>query len=104
MTYQAEHRAPHARKSFWDKIWRNDEGDVVIFQWPNVWITAWAVANFMSVVSPTRGFSKIMWWVGMVFILVWAALEIFKGVNYFRRGLGVLVLLVIIASVLGAGF
>lgn len=90
--------------SIWDKIWRDKEGDVVIFQWPNVWIIGWAAANFISLVSPTRGLSKITWWIGFVFIMVWALLEIFKGTNYFRRGLGLIIMLLSILSAIHGGF
>ena len=104
MTYRAEHGAPQTQRSLWDKIWRNAEGDVVVFQWPNIWLIVWAAANFVSIVSPTRGLSKTMWWIGTAMLIIWAALEILQGVNYFRRVLGSVVMLFSIASVLGAGF
>src|SRR5688572_19502308 len=80
--------------SLWDKIWRDDEGhgEVVIFQWPNVWLIAWAFINFLSVVSPTRNFSQITWWIGFVLLTIWSILEITKGVNYFRRAFGAVIL------------
>ena len=80
-------------ESLWDKIWRDDEGNVVIFSWPNVWLIAWAAVSFISVVSPTRGLSNITWWIGSVLLAIWALLEIFQGVNYFRRAFGVVIFL-----------
>ncbi len=79
------------KRSFWDKMWRNDEGHVVLFQWPNVWLIAWAAFNFVAVVSPTRTFSAVTWWIGFGLLAIWSILEIFRGVNYFRRFLGILI-------------
>lgn len=79
------------KRSFWDRIWRNDEGHVVVFQWPNIWLIGWAAFNFVAVVSPTRTATAITWWIGFGLLAIWSVLEIFKGVNYFRRVLGVLI-------------
>lgn len=99
MEHHKQYGGSTSKPTLWDKIWRNDDGEVVIFQWPNIWLIFWAAANFVSVVSPTRGLSKIMWWIGFVFIMIWAGLELFRGANYFRRGLG---LVVIFASIMSA--
>jgi len=82
------------RRSLWDKTWRNNEGHIVIFQWPNIWLIGWAAFNFVSVLSPTsptRTIGTVSWWIGFALLSVWALLEIFKGDNYFRRFLGVFI-------------
>lgn len=79
------------RRSFWNKTWRNNEGNIVLFQWPNIWLIAWAAFNFVAVLSPTRTISSVTWWIGFAILSIWALLEIFKGVNYFRRFLGVFI-------------
>jgi len=86
-------------RTFWDKTWRNEEGEIVISQWPNIWLIGWAAVNFVSIVAPSRDISKITWWIGFVFIMIWALLEMFQGANYFRRTLG---LIVFLASALSA--
>jgi len=91
-------------RSLWDKIWRNEDGDVVIWQWPNIWLIAWAGVNFVSIFVSSRGVSKAIWWVGFVLLMVWAILEITKGANYFRRALGVAVFLLNIALAIHGGF
>jgi hypothetical protein len=36
---------------FWDKIWKNKDGDVVIWQMPNVFLIAWAIFTIVSIVT-----------------------------------------------------
>ncbi len=84
---------------FWDKIWRdrNGRGKVVIWQAPNWFLIGWAVLTFLSLffyASTADALSRV----GSISLIVWAALELTKGVNYFRRALGALVLLVSIMS------
>lgn len=106
MEQQEQHNHDNGHKhagTLWDKIWRNKDGKVVIMEWPNIPLIGWAAANFVSLVSPTRGLSKFTWWIGFVFLVVWALLEIVRGVNYFRRGLGVVVLIFSIMSAIHGG-
>ena len=91
-------------RSFWDRIWYNEDGDVVIWQWPNVWLIGWAAVNFVSIIAPSRGISSVTWWVGFALLTIWAVLEIVKGANYFRRFLGVAALLLNITLALHGGF
>ncbi len=81
----------------WDKIWKDKDGHVVIWQMPNVWLIIWAGVDFASII--TKGhLSSVLWWIGTVDLGVWALLEVVKGVNYFRRALGLIVLLMAIGS------
>jgi uncharacterized membrane protein len=81
----------------WDKVWRDKHGKVVVWQTPNVWLIAWAVIDVVSVLT-TGSVSNVFWWIGTIDLGVWALLEIFLGVNYFRKALGVLVFLLVIAT------
>lgn len=91
-------------RSLWDKIWRDEEGEVVIWQWPNIWLISWAAINIVSIIVTSRGISKITWWIGFVLLSIWAIREITKGVNYLWRFIGVVVLLVNIALAFHGGF
>lgn len=92
-------------RTLWEKIWHNEDGDVVIWQWPNVWLIGWAAVNFFSLIMPSGGLvSNILWWVGVALLAIWALLEITKGANYFRRALGVVGLLINIFLVFHGGF
>lgn len=75
----------------WDKFWRDEEGRVVIWQRPNKWLIGWAAATFISLLF-TGITADVLAWVGSAALIIWSLLEVFKGVNYFRRGLGLLVL------------
>jgi hypothetical protein len=57
-------------------------GRLVVAQWPNIPLWVWIVASLLR-------------WhlVATAALVVWAVLEVAKGVNPFRRGLGALVLL-----------
>ena len=82
---------------FWNKFWKEKDGHIVIWQWPNIWLIGWGVLTFISLVLSGTN-SKVFMWGGEALLLVWCLLEIFKGVNYFRRLLGVLVLIYLIIT------
>ncbi|HWB38974.1 MAG TPA: hypothetical protein VG604_01915 [Candidatus Saccharimonadales bacterium] len=86
----------------WDKFWRDDRGHVVIYQTPNAWLIAWAVLDFASLFF-NGVLSSVLWYLGSASIIIWALFEIFQGVNYFRRTLGAVVLLLAIASIFSLG-
>jgi hypothetical protein len=62
-------------------------GRIVIAQWPNVPLWVWIVASLLR-------------WrlVATAGLLVWAVLEVAKGVNPFRRALGAIVIASTVAS------
>lgn len=91
----------HDRRSFWDKIWKDREGHIAIWQMPNVWLISWAVFTTLSLFFHGRT-ADILSWIASVGLLVWSLLEVFRGVNYFRRILGLVVLIYVIASFLKA--
>jgi hypothetical protein len=68
-------------------------GRIVIFQWPNIPLWIWIVATVVGLVVSAGWISVV----DTVALAVWAVLEIWKGVNPFRRGLGAIVLLGILA-------
>jgi hypothetical protein len=77
-------------RSLWDKIWKDRRGQVVIWQTPNIPLIGWAVLTFLSLLFSGRQ-ADIFSWLGSASLFVWSLLEIFRGANYFRRALGVLV-------------
>ena len=83
----------------WDKIWRDDEGRVVIWQNPNKWLIGWLIFTFLSLFF-TGLTADILGWIGSAALIIWSLLEIFKGANYFRRGLGFIVLIYAIAALI----
>jgi ABC-type uncharacterized transport system permease subunit len=83
----------------WDKFWRDEEGRVVIWQTPNAWLIGWATATFVSLFFNGRT-ADVLTFIGSVSLIVWSVLEVTKGANYFRRLLGLVVLIFSIASLI----
>ena len=83
----------------WNKIWRDKNGRIIIWQLPNAPLLAWLVLTFASLLVNGRP-ADVLYWLGSAALIIWALLELFKGVNYFRRALGLLVLVMAVVSVL----
>lgn len=93
----------YQHQDLWDKVWKNDHGEYVIWQRPNIWLIGWAVLTVVSLFLNGAAFS-LVWYVALAVLAVWSLLEIFKGANYFRRALGAVVLLAVIAMVFKVGY
>lgn len=97
VTSGREHRYEH--HDWWEKFWKDEEGNVVIYQRPNIWLIIWVVLTLCSLFVPYGMPETVFWWGSLAALTVWCGLEVFRGVNYFRRLLGVFVfLLVLIAA------
>ncbi len=85
-------RNRHHDQSLWDQIWKDKTGKVVIWQMPNLWLIAWSALTSLSILNNGRvadffsGFAAAA-------LIIWALQEILQGVNYFRRILGIVVLI-----------
>jgi hypothetical protein len=80
---------PH---SFFEKFWKKPDGSQGLWQTPNVPLLGWFVC--MVLVHITEGHLKTgLQFLGSAFLFTWAYLEITTGVSYFRRVLGLAVLL-----------
>lgn len=87
----------------WSKTWRDKggRGRIVIWQNPNAFLIGWAVLTVISLFFGGRSLvADIFSWAAHASLIIWSLLEIFKGVNYFRRFLGVLVLVFAIMSLI----
>lgn len=86
--------------TLFDKIFRDDEGNIVIAQKPNLPIIVWFVATLLKLILPSDNYSSIYLLLDVLAfgsLFTWAWMELFQGVNYFRRFLGLVVLLATIA-------
>lgn len=86
------------KRSFSDKFWHDKNGKFVVWQKPNLFLWIWIVATVMSIIMNTNAVERFMVFIGGIAIIIWSIMEIYSGVNYFRRLLGVCVLMLIIAS------
>jgi hypothetical protein len=78
------------------KFFKDARGRIVLFQMPNTLVYAWAFFKVISLLLSNGRLKNGSAELGTAFLFVWAYLEITKGVNYFRRLLGIIVLTAII--------
>jgi hypothetical protein len=83
-------------RTFSQKFWEDKQGHFVVWQMPNVWLWTWAITLFLSWFAPYGFFQKTLGWVSLIALVIWAFREAVNGVNYFRRSIGVLVLVLLI--------
>jgi hypothetical protein len=81
-----------------DKIFHDDRGNLVIGQPPNLPILVWGASTLLKFVFTSGNIYLILDTISFGALFTWAWLELFDGVNYFRRGLGLIVLIGVIAS------
>jgi hypothetical protein len=86
-------------KNLWDKIWKDNNGKIVIWQMPNWFLIGWAILTFISLLFTGRT-ADIFSWAASASLIYWCWLEITQGVNYFRRALGLFILYYSIVTVL----
>jgi hypothetical protein len=79
-------------KTLFDRIFRDSNGNIVIAQAPNLPIIVWGVASLLKLIF-TSGYINVgLDLIAFGSLFTWAWLELFQGVNYFRRALGFVVL------------
>ncbi|AFY93546.1 hypothetical protein [Chamaesiphon minutus] len=86
------------RDTWLDRFFRDKNGNIVIIQPPNLPIMVWAISSFLQVIFKTGIIHTGLETISLIAIFIWSLAEIFQGVNYFRRSLGVFVLIVTIVS------
>ena len=88
------------KPNLWNKIWRDKQGKgrVVLYQMPNIPLAAWVVLTVIFLMT-SGTFANATSMLASFALLVWAGLEVWSGVNYFRRGLGLVILLFSLLSV-----
>lgn len=84
-------------KSFVDKCIKDDKGNVVIGQKPNLPIITWIICIIIQQLL-NGDLYKFVDYIGFGAIFTWAWLEIFQGVNYFRRTFGIIVMFLTLYS------
>jgi hypothetical protein len=82
-----------------DKFFRNSSGEIVLGQSPNVPFWVWVATKILGLFIETGTFADFLDIVGTGALLVWAGLELLLGVNYFRRLLGLIILVFTLMNV-----
>jgi hypothetical protein len=79
-----------------DKTFRDSDGKIVLAQMPNLPLIVWIVASILALIFTSGKINTVLDVVANGSLFTWAWLELFQGVNYFRRALGLAVLVAII--------
>jgi hypothetical protein len=106
MPPQLEHNPEKSqvqRITLFDRTFRDREGKIVIAQMPNLPILVWLVVTLLQLVVPSGKIETGLNLVAFGTLFTWAWQELFEGVNYFRRSLGLVVLVSMIALRLHVG-
>ncbi|AFY32863.1 hypothetical protein [Calothrix sp. PCC 7507] len=79
--------------TFFDKTFRDDDGQIVLAQIPNLPLIVWIVTSLLSLIITNGKINTLLEVLANGSLFTWAWLELFQGVNYFRRALGLFVLI-----------
>lgn len=79
------------------KIFQDKEGNIVIFQRPNVPILVWGISTIAARLShgDMRHWFQLL---ATLALTIWALLEVGWGANYFRRTLGAIVVIFMLVT------
>ncbi|WP_035991006.1 hypothetical protein [Leptolyngbya sp. KIOST-1] len=86
-----------APNSALDRIFRDREGNIVIGQKPNLPAIVAVVATLLQAILPSSALQSVVTLIAFGTWYTWAWQELFAGVNYFRRSLGLLTLIGLLA-------
>jgi hypothetical protein len=73
-----------------DRIFRDSAGNIVIAQPPNLPVLVGAATTFLYFILPSGTIQTALGLIAFGTLFTWAWQELFQGVNYFRRSLGLI--------------
>jgi hypothetical protein len=83
--------------TLFDRTFRDSEGNIAIAQMPNLPLLVGLAATLLQLILPSGRIQTALDLVAFGALFTWAWQELFEGVNYFRRALGLVVLVSLIA-------
>lgn len=83
-------------KNIYKKLFLDKKGHFVVAQFPNVPIIIWLATVILNRFVQAQPANTVLSIIGTASLTVWALLEIYSGVNLFRKLLGSVVLLYIV--------
>ena len=86
------------KQTFIEKCYKNDKGKVTLAEIPNLPVIVWLVCVIIQKVVSTGTLHDLAGVIGFGAVFTFAWMELFDGSNYFRRLLGLIVLVVTISS------
>ena len=76
------------------KFFKDRDGHIVLWQTPNVPLVGWVLFIVSTHILHTASWQQFASYMSFGFIFTWAWLEMTGGASYFRRALGLIVLVV----------
>lgn len=83
--------------TLFDRTFRDSEGNLVLAQVPNLPLLVGLAATLIQYILPDSKLHTVLALVAFGALFTWAWQELFEGVNYFRRAIGLIVLVSLIA-------
>ena len=83
--------------TLFDRTFRDSEGKIVLAQPPNPPILVWGAASLLQLIWTNGKIYAGLDLIAFGCLFTWAWQEVFQGVNYFRRAIGLVVLIGAIA-------
>jgi hypothetical protein len=84
--------------TFFNQVFQDRDGKIVMAQMPNLPLVIWIAACLLQMTFSTGRLNMGLELIAFGSLFTWAWEEIFQGVNYFRRALGLVVIIGLIAS------
>lgn len=86
------------QSTLFDRTFRDETGAITIGQPPNLPLIIGLAATLINLLPTSGNVEAFLNALGYGALFTWAWMELFQGVNYFRRSLGLIVLLVLLIS------
>jgi hypothetical protein len=83
--------------TLFDRTFRDSEGKIVIGQMPNPPLLVGLAATLLQLILPSGQIQTAFDLIAFGALFTWAWQELFEGVNYFRRAIGLVALGILIA-------
>jgi hypothetical protein len=80
------------RMRHFDKVFRNQHGQIVLWQTPNVPLWGWIASTVLGIIFKHTSLHSGLQNAGKAFLFTWSYLEIRTGESMFRRILGAIVM------------
>jgi len=81
-----------------NQVFHDDEGKIIIAQPPNLPLIVGMVASLLRLILTTGRVNTALDLIAFGSLFTWAWQELFQGVNYFRRALGLIILTALMAG------
>jgi hypothetical protein len=81
-----------------DKLIRNKNGEVVLWQTPNLLLWGWIIFSILAMIIKHPKIHTGLHFLGSASLFTWAYFELRSGESMFRRVLGAAILLVVAYS------